>query len=683
MKKIFKLRNILIFFFGFFIISFISFFILDRLYPLSLERYQQHAQFILDKEDNILRAFTSQDDIWRFNPPQDISPIYLELLLNYEDKHFYQHPGINPFSLIRAGWQWLSNGHIISGGSTLTMQVARLLEPPRPRTINTKIYQIFRAIQLEWHYNKQDILDMYLTLAPFGSNYEGIYAGSWRYFGKAPIALTLAEAALLVALPQSPETLRPDLYSKSALAAREKILQRALDQKIISQQAFIEAIQDPIPQQVFYFPFLAPHLAQSLHQKYPDKKTIKTCIDQELQSQLEKLAYQYIKRFPEKVSLAAVLIDNSTKTIVAYSGSADFFSIEKQGQVDMVQAIRSPGSTLKPFIYGLAFEQNLLHPDTIIEDTPTRFGYYAPRNFSGDYQGAITIRTALQQSLNIPAVKVLDRLGTRHWLSHMKQTGIHFILPKQAKPSLAIALGGLGITLNDLTNLYMSIPNQGIYQKAEILCMENASTSESYALFSEKTSLWLWDILADAPLPEGIFIKKFAYKTGTSYGFRDAWAVGFSKKYTLGIWIGRADGTPNPGYYGRNAAVPFLFEFLLPLGEKAFTLPQFPAPEPAPQALNYFEPLLKDWQRILKSSPPKITFPPDQAKIKLSNLEENILLLEAESGIRPLYWFINGEPITSHPRHRNAFWQIENIGLYQISVVDNKGLSDKITINIY
>ncbi|HMK68847.1 MAG TPA: penicillin-binding protein 1C, partial [Stellaceae bacterium] len=434
--------------------------LLDRADPPDFARVEHASVVVVDREGAILRAFETDDGAWRLpTTAADVDPRYLRLLRTYEDRRFDEHGGVDVLALLRAGGQLASHGRIVSGASTLTMQAARLLEP-EPRSIGAKLHQILRALQIEERLDKAEILRIYLTLAPFGGNLEGVRAASLAYFGKEPAHLTLGEAALLVALPQSPERLRPDRHPEAARAARAKVLERLREHGDISASEAEEAMAEPLPQARLAFPFRAPHLAQELAAKAAPGGVIATSIDGHLQRALETLARREVERFDDDAGLAVVVVENRSRAVLAYLGSADFFG--RSGQIDLARAKRSPGSALKPFIYGLAFDDRAIHPASMIDDEPVRFGDYSPRNFDRDFQGTVSVRVALQQSLNVPAVQLLDRVGPVRFVADLRAAGAGIGFRRLVgTPSLSVALGGLGINLADLTMLYASLPNGG------------------------------------------------------------------------------------------------------------------------------------------------------------------------------------------------------------------------------
>lgn len=520
----------------------------DRLFPPDLTRWRDRSTLVTDASGEVLRAFISDDGAWRLPMTADeANATYLAMLVAYEDHRFYCHPGVDPLALARALWQAARHGRVVSGGSTLTMQVARLLEP-RPRTVGAKLVEMLRAFQLEERFSKREILGMYLTLAPFGGNLEGARAASLAYFGRAPSALTPGQAALLVTLPQSPTKRRPDLAPAAAQAGRDGLLRRMAARGILTRQVAHEAMSERVPTERRPLPFLAPHLADRLRRTQPTGSVIASTVDAGLQRRVETLVRDARAALEPEAEVAVLVVDVANRRARAYVGGSFTGPF---GQVDMVAAPRSPGSALKPFLYGMGFEALPLHPETRINDAPAVFGDYAPRNFDGGFHGLVTVREALQQSLNVPAVKVLDRVGPARFLARLREVGAQVSLPRpDAAPGLPLALGGVGISLADLTNLYADLADRGrALPLALTLPVPGNRAVAERRLLSPVAAWYVADILAETPRPDGraaIGGRWLAYKTGTSYGFRDAWAVGFTGGQAVGVWVGRPDGTPVP-----------------------------------------------------------------------------------------------------------------------------------------
>ncbi|MGA9487035.1 MAG: penicillin-binding protein 1C, partial [Methylocella sp.] len=392
--------------------------------PLNLLRAGQGSPVAVDRNEQLLRAFTTPDGRWRLPvAAKDVDPRFLAMLIAYEDHRFYAHSGVDPLSLGRAALQWASHGHIVSGGSTLTMQVARLSEPRPGKSLAGKLSQILRTIKIERRISKAGVLDLYLRLAPYGGNIEGLRAASLSYFGREPKRLSIGEAALLVALPQSPETRRPDRFPDTARTARDVVLDRVFARGVITEAERDTAKREAVPHQRQAFPVLAAHASEEALRRAPEQRVHRLTLDAKLQASLETLAREAAVAIGPKLSCAILVIDNASGEIRAHVGAADYFSQERAGSIDMTRAIRSPGSTLKPFIYALAFENGIAHPETILDDKPRHYGSYAPENFDLSFQGSVTARRALQSSLNLPAVALLDAIGPARFISRLRNAG--------------------------------------------------------------------------------------------------------------------------------------------------------------------------------------------------------------------------------------------------------------------
>ncbi|MFO1372558.1 MAG: penicillin-binding protein 1C [Candidatus Competibacteraceae bacterium] len=660
--------------------------VLDRWLPPLLDRAHQTSVLVLDAQERILRGFTTAQGAWRLpTQPGEVDPQYLRMLFAYEDRHFATHPGVDPLAAIRALGQWLRHGRVVSGASTLTMQTARLLEP-HPHTLTGKFTEMLRALQLEWRHDKNEILTFYLTLAPYGGNLEGVRAASLAWFGKEPGRLTSAEAALLVVLPQAPSRLRPDRFLERARTARDKVLLRMGELGVLTPQQVAEAQQEALPTRRRPLPFLAPHLANRLRVAQPDTLRHHSFIDRGLQQTLETLARQQQTSLESGSSVALLVVANRTRQVLAYVGTSEFFDPRRAGQVDMIQAIRSPGSTLKPLVYGLGFDDLLIHPETLIEDIPTRFGDYSPTNFHNTYAGQLTVREALQQSLNIPAVAVLEQVGPARVAAQMREAGLPLHWSKaHPQPGLPLVLGGVGMTLEELVTLYVSFANGG--QVAPLRFSAADSNAPTQHLLTATACWYLRDILRSAPPPQNMVEatsvaqrRTVAYKTGTSYGFRDAWALGFDADYTVGVWVGRPDGSPSPGHYGRNTAAPLLFRVLNLLPE-SISRPVASPPagvlqvsrDRLPERLRYFR--TRPAVETANAPPLSISFPVADSTVELPSRDGQLaeLPLSAKGGVKPLRWLVNGRPIMTPLWRREAFWQPDGIGLARITVLDQAG----------
>jgi len=529
---------------------------MDWLHPMDLNP-RTRTRVILAEDGTPLRAFADKNGVWRYPvTPEQVSPLYIEALLGYEDRWFYVHPGINPFSMVRAAGQWVQSGKIISGGSTLTMQVARL-RCPIPRTVGGKFLQMASALQLEWHYTKQEILTYYLNHAPFGGTFEGVQAACHAYFGHGADELTRAEAALLAVMPQSPSRFRPDRFPGVAEQARNKCLDRLQAFGVWSPLEVTEAKEEHVIPWPVAATMTAPLLSRRLHRDAREGVTrVETLINFSLQEAMEQLARDYVSGLPPHVSLAVLAMNNGTGAVEAYVGSADFLNGERFGHVDMVRALRSPGSAVKPFLYGMALDQGLICSQSLLMDVPIRFGDYQPVNFHRSFSGPVSSASALAHSLNLPAVQLMDHVGPRFFYAGMVNSGFHIKFPVGAAPNLSMALGGFATSLEDLVLAFSSLGRGGKTIKPRLT---RGAPVEASVLLSEGAAWIIQDMLiperrgqlrASGPL--------FAIKTGTSYGFRDAWALGVDRDYTLGVWVGRPDGTPVPGHYGAQTATPLL-----------------------------------------------------------------------------------------------------------------------------
>ncbi len=548
-----------------------------------------NALLIIARDGTPLRAFADRDHVWRHPITlQEASPLYLQALLAYEDQWFRWHMGVNPVALLRAAWQWAWHGHIVSGGSTLTMQVARILEP-MPKTIPGKLKQILRALQLELHYSKDEILTLYLNYAPMGGVLEGVEAASRAYLGKPAIRLSHADAALLAVLPQAPTRLRPDRQPAAARVARDKVLLR-LDRQW-SAADIADARQEPIIAQTLREPMLAPLLAERLRKSAHGQQRIDTTIDPQAQQTVELLLTSRLASVPPRVSMAALVVDNATLEVRAYAGSADFSDPQRFAYVDMVNAARSPGSTLKPFLYGLALDEGLIHSETLLADLPQSFGGYQPGNFQQSFHGPVSMSEALVKSLNVPAVEVLDQLDPNRFVAALRSGGLKLEFPKGEAPNLSVILGGAGTTLEQLVGAYTAFARAGISGRPRYTAQDPRVEQR---MLSAGAAYIIRDVLESGgpvgrAMEEGRGQRRgVAWKTGTSFGFRDAWAIGVSDRFTVGVWIGRPDGTPNPGFFGANTAAPLLIDIFAALDPQP---PSTHAPPPSVQQQKICWPL--------------------------------------------------------------------------------------------
>ncbi len=672
---------------------------IDRLGPAPLGERLAFSTAVVDRDGRLLRPYATAEGRWRLPArPDGVDPRYLALLIAYEDKRFRDHAGVDPVAILRAAGQILSHGHIVSGGSTLTMQVARLLEPRAERSFAAKLRQMVRAVQIERHLGKDEVLALYLTLAPYGGNLEGIRAAALAYLGKEPRRLTLGEAALLVALPQSPEARRPDHSAESARRARDRVLDRVAATGLFAAAEIAQAKAEPVPAARIPMPSLAPHAADEAVAALPGRSLIRLTIDGTWQSRLEQLAGERARALGPDISVAIMAVDQASGEVLARVGSAGYFDDQRAGHVDMTNAVRSPGSTLKPFIYGLGFEDGLIHPETLIDDRPARYGAYAPENFDLTFQGTVAVRKALQMSLNVPAVAVLDKVGAGRFTARLRQAGADLVLPKGEIPGLAMGLGGVGIRLSDLVRLYAGLARLGTtVPLAERMAMalsveEDASprkpAPEAARLMEPVAAWYVGNVLLGTPPPENAPAGRIAFKTGTSYGYRDAWSVGFDGKHTVGVWVGRPDGAPVPGLIGRTAAAPILFDAFARSGKTVTPLPH--APRGALFATNAKLPL--PLQRFRPAGLPsegsqptvKIMFPPNGARLELTadSGGPDPLALKISGGALPLTVLANGVPVGAATPKRSLFYQPDGPGFVRLTVIDANGAADSVMVRV-
>lgn len=533
----------------------------DRLWPLPLPK-DDLARVVLAEDGTPLWRFADANGVWRYPVNTDqVSAYYLDALLTYEDRWFFRHPGVNPLALGRAAWQNLTGGRVLSGGSTLSMQVARLLDP-HERTLTGKVRQLWRTAQLEWHLSKDQILNLYLNRAPFGGTLQGVAAASWAYLGKSPQHLTHSEAALLAVLPQAPSRLRPDRHPARAQVARDKVLRRVAEYRVWPQTAVDEALQEPLLLAPRLEPSLAPLLARRLNRPH-SPPLIRTTLDANLQRRLEDLLLGWRARLPDHTSAAIVVVETENMAVRAYLGSVDINDTRRFGHVDMISALRSPGSTLKPFLYGMAMDAGLIHSESLLQDVPRRYGDYRPGNFSMGFSGPVSASAALAMSLNLPAVQLLEAYGPKRFAADMRNGGVPLSLPALAEPNLALILGGAGSRLEDLVSGYSALARDG---KSANVRLQPSDELHERRLLSPGSAWVIRRILSGQARPdrdpraELVQRPLLAWKTGTSYGFRDALAIGVGPRYLIGVWIGRPDGTPVPGQFGLASAAPLMLQ---------------------------------------------------------------------------------------------------------------------------
>lgn len=590
--------------------SLLLFVLLNQVFPLKVNI--EYSKIITSKEGRVLHAFITEDEKWRmYTELYEITPDLSKAIIHKEDKYFNYHWGVNPIAIFRAVINNTFYGKRTSGASTITMQVARMLNP-KDRTYGNKLVEIFRAFQLELNYTKPEILQLYLNLVPYGGNIEGVKSASLLYFDKLPNHLSPAEITTLAIIPNRPTSLSIGTNNEYIMLERNKWLKRFQEEGVFTKQVCTDAINEDLTAYRLNAPNLAPHFSNWMKSKGLEEPIIKSTLVHEKQLKVEQLVANYIKRMKLlNINNAAVLVvDNKTHEVVTYVGSADFFDDADAGQVDGTRAVRSPGSTLKPLVYGAAFDKGLITPMTIMHDIPTNFGGYEPENYEGGYKGKITVEAALATSRNIPAVKALELLGTKKMIELLQLAGFKTIEDQSSDLGLSLILGGCGVTLQELTGLYSSHANGGRWYPLKYL---QSDTSHLYKqLLSPEANYMVVEILTKLMRPDlppsyansNMHIPKVAWKTGTSYGRKDAWSIGFNSKYTIGVWIGNFSAEGSPELNGAGIATPLLFELFNTLDynsqERWFTQPpgldiRHVCNETGDIPANYCEHLLEDY----------------------------------------------------------------------------------------
>ena len=630
---------------------------------------------VRDRNGALLRAYTVADGRWRLAVQTgQVDAGFIAMLLAYEDQRFHSHAGVDPLALLRAAGQALWQGRIVSGGSTLTMQVARLLEESGTGAWTGKLRQMRVALALERRLSKDQILGLYLTLAPYGGNIEGLRAATLAWFGKEPARLTPAQAALLVALPQSPVARRPDRAPKAARVARDRVLARLARQGVLSAEAAQAATSEPVPVARIAFPAMAPHLADRARAMDPTAVRHDVTLDGALQGKLETLASDALRGLGARLSIAILVADHRTGAVLASVGSAGLAEDTRQGFVDMTTALRSPGSTLKPLVYALAFDRGLAHPDTLIDDRPVAFGSYAPQNFDGLFRGEVRVADALRLSLNIPVVRLAEAIGPANLMAALHRAGVDTALPG-GQAGLAVALGGVGVSLEGLVQLYAGLAHGG---QAVPLHWTDPTEGARERIVSRSAAWQVGHIMAGMTPPPGAGQMRLAYKTGTSYGHRDAWAVGFDGAHVVGVWIGRPDGTPVPGAFGGDLAAPVLFQAFQRVKPQADPLP--PPPPETLIAPNASLPLPLQRFGARGAAPvdaPRLAFPPDGARLPLAG---QALTVKLRDGVPPFTWLADGAPLVVGTHRRESALEGLGKGHVTLSVIDAAGRADRVRV---
>jgi penicillin-binding protein 1C len=642
-----------------------GFWLIGRLDPPPMPQASAWGTEIRDRSGALLGLAPAPGGVWRFQTgPAEVSPFLTQLLVAVEDRRFGSEPGIDPRAVLRAGWQWARAGHVVSGGSTITMQVAKLLDP-RPRSLSAKALEAARAVGLWSRLPPDRILGLWLSLAPFGGNLVGVEAASWAYFGKPPGALDAAEAALLVALPRRPEALRPDRHPDAARRVRDRILRLAERRGLLTIAETEAALAEPVPTARQPMPLVAPQLLAAIH--HPP--VFATTLDAGTQAALEALARNTLAGLPPHVALAVMIADLPSRRLRAV-WAGDWGDASRAGSVDLTRAVRSPGSALKPFLYGLAFSDGLAGPETLLADGPENFGGYAPEDFTDTFTGRVTAAEALQQSLNLPAVGLLARYGALRFAAALAAAGEPLRLPPGAEPSLPIILGGGGQTLRGMMALYAALATDGRVAPVTVtpvtltpVTLTAGAGPPGAPLLTPETARTIAAILT-RPLPGDGPAEGIAWKTGTSWGDRDNWAMGFDRAHVVGVWVGRPDGTAMDGGSAADHALPVLAAVfgLLPAAPRAVATPLQPrsmrvAPDPDPL---------------------RLLFPPPGALIAGAGP----LDLRAMGGARPLSFLVDGAPIPSLAPLRDTEWTPPGPGFYRVTVLDAGGAAVHAAIRV-
>lgn len=661
--------------------------VLDLLFPPPLTRAHINSVLVTDRNGKPLRAFAAPDGRWRFAVTlEEIDPAFVEALIRVEDKRFRAHHGTDWFGMARAAADSAAAGRVVSGGSTITMQTARMLEP-RPRNIGSKLVEIWRANQLERRFTKDEILELYLTLTPYGGNLEGVRAASWSYFGHEADRLSSDEIALLIALPQSPEVRRPDRRPEQAKQARDRVALKLARYGVFPEGEAEEMAALPVPPRRLDFPDRAWHGADAALANGP-REDVRSTLDAGLQAELERIALTRAEAEGIDVQLSAIVVHIPTRAVRALVGSAS--RGRAGGWIDLTNRSRSPGSTLKPFIYALAFDDGIASADTRVEDLPRQFAGYRPENFDRMFRGDVRISDALQHSLNIPAVLMLDRVGAERFSAQLAMAGARPRYSGAAGHSagLALALGGAGLTARELAILYAALGDGGVAKPLVWRVEEERASYEDPGrrLMSAESASEIIRILQGSPAPAGRMpgrltqdAPQVAFKTGTSYGFRDAWAAAVSGDHVIVVWLGRADGAPRTGVTGRDIALPVLFEM-------ADRVSHHLRDDGESRARLTTEPLKKarGAQRNLSANrPPEILFPPEGAELWAGpvNGQPGRPFVLAGRGQGALSWFVDGTP-TQRDDAGSPIWQPRQPGFYQVTAVDPDGRATRVRVRV-
>ena len=647
---------------------------LDVAFPPPMARLAHASPVVLDHQGRWLRALPVEQGRWRFRADLDhVDPLFVRRLIALEDARFYVHPGVDPAAALRAAVGDLLAGRVRSGGSTLDMQLARRLHP-RPRTMQAKLIESLRALQLDARLGKRQVLADYLTLTPYGGNLEGVRAASLAWFGHPPDHLDDAEQALLIALPQAPEARRPDRHPAAARAARARVLARLARAGLITPDALALAEAEPLPSRQ-PLPALGWQAAGELARAAPPGAAdVVSTLDAPLQARLEALARRVAEAQGPQSQAAVLVVEVRNRAVRAAVGSAG--RDLPGGWMDLTRALRSPGSALKPFIYAMAFEDGQAAPDTRIDDAPAAYGGYRPHDFDQTFRGEVTARQALQASLNVPAVHMLAAVGPGVFEDRLRAAGVTVRRPasRLADPGLALALGGEGVQLRGLATLYAALADDGV---AKPLAWTERDTGARLRqpgrrLVGAAAAAQVLDILRESPPPDGRAspligddAPALAFKTGTSYGFRDALAAGVGGGYAVVVWTGRPDGGGRPGLTGRQAALPLLFEVFDALHASSDGTTAAEGLHTAPVALQQMA--------GAEDPPPRLIFPPDGARLQLDRFGPagpGFVLFARGRNVR---WYVDATPISFDVATGQTIWRPPTPGFYKLEAIDPQG----------
>ncbi|MEO6611898.1 MAG: penicillin-binding protein 1C [Chitinophagaceae bacterium] len=615
------------------------FFLLNWIFPVPDKI--EYSTIITDNKGEVVNAFLTTDQKWRMKTElEEISPLLQKTIVAKEDRHFYSHPGVNPFAVIRAVFSNLFHLRRMSGASTITMQVAKMLEPGK-RNMWSKMREMFRALQLELKYSKKEILQMYLNLVPYGGNIEGVKAASLLYFKKNPDHLSLAEITALSIIPNKPGVMIPGKNNDFIVKERNRWLVKFARRNVFSKKEIEDALAEPLDAIRGNVPHYIPHLSYKLKKQAGSSSSlpvIRTTIDLNTQLKTEKLVQDYIRiqRLKNIKNAAVVIIDNRTHKVITYVGSSAFSDTTDGGQVNGANAIRQPGSTLKPLLYAMCFDEGLLTPKTVVTDVAVNYAGYAPENYDQKFNGYVSVEYALEHSLNIPAVKSLNLLGHERLIQQLSNCNFKQIQKDRRKLGLSLILGGCGTTLEELTGLFSSFANNGEYLAPSFT--QSDTSHNKTRVISPAANFMINEILSKVNRPDFPLnwtatehMPKIAWKTGTSYGRKDAWSIGYNKNYTVGVWTGNFSGLGIADLSGANIATPLLFKIFNTIDydsdEAWFTQPKdcdirqvcsetglLPTEHCSSLVTDYFIPLVSsskacnNWQEIMISPDEKISY---------------------------------------------------------------------------